>query len=381
MARRNCVAGDRLVACPSVKQPLATTIVGGLREYMDGLVEDLRRTVPLALGEWDKDAVHDVRVATRRLKAALDLLEGVISPARRKRFARLGRTLRRRLGPLRDLDVMLGHLADVPGGTHGASVARAVEWASGLLTEQSHRAQRKSSRVAVPEVLADLGRWWGIREEVGAAPADVVATTLRESLRQQLREFDDTAQRLAAAAAILGGKAPSDDDSLPRVDPHALRITGKRLRYTLELAGAGGCRLPKQVFSTFKRLQGDLGLWHDHVVLHQTVLQLALEHDLACHDRVLYAEVLDLARLTWQKAQSDLQQFIKRWKRAGTGVVERITRDLVDGTEGSGASASSETRTVATDGDLAGSEPPEAAEEAAAESKINPVLTKPSTDD
>src|SRR5207249_3352290 len=60
-----------------------------LLEYMDSLVEDVRGHVPDALKKWDADAIHDARVGTRRLKAAVDLMEPVLSKEHRKPFAKV----------------------------------------------------------------------------------------------------------------------------------------------------------------------------------------------------------------------------------------------------------------------------------------------------
>src|SRR5690348_7378182 len=84
-------------------QPLAKTFP--LLGHLDALVEELRARVPAALGEWEPEAIHQSRVATRRLKAALDLMKPVLSKRPRRKFNRITRKLRRRLGPLRDADV------------------------------------------------------------------------------------------------------------------------------------------------------------------------------------------------------------------------------------------------------------------------------------
>src|SRR4051812_26428693 len=83
-----------------------------LLQYIDELVDALRTLIPKAFKEWDIEAVHQARVSTRRLKAALDLLEPVLSAQQRKPFGQVLKKLRRQLGPLRDLDVMLDHLKD-----------------------------------------------------------------------------------------------------------------------------------------------------------------------------------------------------------------------------------------------------------------------------
>src|ERR1700677_3092632 len=95
-----------------------------LLAYIDELVEELRGHVPKAMKHWDPGAIHQSRVATRRLKAALDLLRPVLSDEHLKPFSNVSRKLRRRLGPMRDLDVMIGHLGDLKSKPH----AQAIQW-------------------------------------------------------------------------------------------------------------------------------------------------------------------------------------------------------------------------------------------------------------
>src|SRR5688572_20789650 len=84
--------------------------------YLDGLMVGLRTGVPMALTHFGPDAIHQSRVATRRMKAALDLMDGVLSGRPRRALARVMRRLRRRLGPLRDADVMLEHVNELTSG-------------------------------------------------------------------------------------------------------------------------------------------------------------------------------------------------------------------------------------------------------------------------
>ena len=49
-----------------------------LLAYLDGLVEQLQKDTPKALRAFDADAIHDARVATRRLRAATDLLAPIL---------------------------------------------------------------------------------------------------------------------------------------------------------------------------------------------------------------------------------------------------------------------------------------------------------------
>src|SRR5258707_1249723 len=92
--------------------------------HLDRLIETIVRLIPLAVLESEKKAVHQARVATRRMTAALELLEPVLSKRPRKAMAKILKKLRRRLGPLRDLDVsiaLLANLSQAPGGPAAAA--------------------------------------------------------------------------------------------------------------------------------------------------------------------------------------------------------------------------------------------------------------------
>src|SRR6185312_9643238 len=52
--------------------------------YVDKLMDQLHHNVPKALREFDAEAIHDARVATRRLKAAVDLVQPCLTQNRRK---------------------------------------------------------------------------------------------------------------------------------------------------------------------------------------------------------------------------------------------------------------------------------------------------------
>ncbi|MDB5329837.1 MAG: hypothetical protein JWP03_988 [Phycisphaerales bacterium] len=285
-----------------------------LLEYVDGLVEDLRGNVPKALKEWDVDGIHRARVATRRLKAALDLLQPVLSEDQRKPFATVLKRLRRRLGPMRDLDVMLGHLKDLRGS---AAHAQAVGWLEEHLRRDRERVRGESAeKGSHSRVLSRLGTWWGLREEVIEAK-EAADTLLAESLHVQLDSFVEQADRLAAGNAV--------PDDAERQDPHAVRIAGKAFRYTLEMAAVQGYKLPPAVMGSFKRMQEALGLWHDYVVLTERAMQVSLEDLLPHHDAPMQARVLDLARTLLKRSSQHMGQFSKLWVLRG-GEVARTVR-------------------------------------------------------
>lgn len=286
-----------------------------LCQHLDALVDDLRALVPQALQEFDEKAIHHARVTTRRLKAALDLLESVLNADHSGPFARVGKKLRRRLGPLRDIDVMLGHLDEL---REHRRLGPAVEWLQARLMQERQLARNESQKRAAPSpVLAKLGTWWAMRQDVlDAAPK--IPQLIDQSLRDQLADFTARADQVIAKAP-----APSDG-AAPRQDPHELRIAGKRLRYTLELAQVNGVKIPAAILRTFKRMQGLLGLWHDHVVLAERAMQASLEEDLPLHDPPMQKQVLNLVNFALTRAQREMDQFGKLWSRRG----EQLAADI-----------------------------------------------------
>lgn len=312
--------------------------------HMDELVEGLRKLVPTALHTFDSDAIHQARVSTRRLKASLDLLEPVLSKRTRRPFEKVLRRLRKRLGPLRDMDVMIGHLDEIGANSRHATAAA---WLGSRLDHQRTKEREKASgKTVAPRTLGRLGAWWGLREEVIEA-REAIHSLLAESLHLQLDAFAEQAGVIACRSrsrplvlqdpqAVTDASTSSSSDGAPRagraanaaalpakpddhepLDVHALRIAGKALRYTLEMAVVEGHALPAGVTKTFKRMQEALGLWHDFVVLTESAMEASLDCGLAHADAALQAEVLELARATLQRSDRELHKFSTLWLDRG----------------------------------------------------------------
>lgn len=111
-----------------------------------------------ALAGQDIEAVHDMRVASRRLRAALELFRDVF-PARRYRELRdRVKILARALGTVRDLDVMLERL------------------------QQDRRGRPASQQLVLREMIAELEQQ---RLAAREALAKTIAGLEREDFRQQ----------------------------------------------------------------------------------------------------------------------------------------------------------------------------------------------------
>jgi hypothetical protein len=204
---------------------------------------------------------------------------------------------------------MIGHLQTIQRrATHRTAAA----WLEGRLTEARATARADSLDEESPNrLLAKLGNWWGLREEVIEAREQVHAL-LADALHLQLDSF-------AQQADLLGNKQAG-----VKQDPHQVRIAGKALRYTLEMAKREGHAIPGRVAKAFKRMQDALGTWHDFVVLTERGLRDSMDTLLAHHDMQLQRQVLDLSRMTLDRARKELDRFSALWAAEGPELLQTI---------------------------------------------------------
>jgi CHAD domain-containing protein len=276
--------------------------------YADELVDTLRSMVPDAIRNGDEKAVHQARVACRRLKSAVDVFKPISSGSHRREFARILKKLRKNLGPMRDTDVMLGHLKDLETPKRKA----AIDWLRARLAEKQKQSRESAlDEIDVAKILARLGSWWGVREEWSDV-GDKLTNLLAESLHLQLDRFIEHADAIAGKPGATGAL----------LDPHELRIAGKALRYTLELAAACGHRLPGTIARSFKRMQDALGLWHDYIVLNDQLLKWVVGN----RDSGVVLAALDLAKTATQRSQKQLSGFSKLWIERGESLAGSIRK-------------------------------------------------------
>jgi CHAD domain-containing protein len=307
-----------------------------LCRYVDRLVGKLRRRVPAALQDGDSKAVHESRVSTRRMRAALELLAPVVPAKLVSPLRKTSRRLRRRLGDMRDLDVMLDSVQSLQKRTKHAAAAR---WVDAHLRDARTRARRKAQKKrTAAELLQRLSDWPPLREQV-VTIAGILDGLMISSLRSQ---WDAFAAKADARATNL---FEANDGQV--TNPHELRIAGKMLRYTFEMLDQAGHALPPLVGRTFKRMQTALGDWHDCVVLAERIMRLSLDESLALRDPAMEAKVVELARFVLRRGDRALRRFATLWSENGGAVAEVVSEIVSAPRRGRGPSGSVESPSAA----------------------------------
>ncbi len=205
----------------------------------------------------DEEELHQMRVATRRLRAYLRAARPMLAPDWvtnvRTELAWLGSML----GPIRDLDVLLGHL-DKESATLHLPERRAVER---LL--QALKRERAAARIVLLQAL-ESDRYLALLErlEAGAQSAGVVDATV--SLADIARAEFKTLRR------AMQESGPDASGNLL----HHVRIQGKRARYAAELSERSVGKPVSRFLRQAQALQDLLGEHHDALVTEQRLRKL-----------------------------------------------------------------------------------------------------------
>ncbi len=213
----------------------------------------------------DIEDLHQMRVAVRRMRAALrsarPLLDPTWADGLRAELGWLGRAL----GPTRDLDVMLERFRD-----ETADLPTAERAAAGRLVQDLEE-QRTATRRAMMQALAST-RYNALLERL----ADTVRLPLptRSATEQQpgLVDLVRAEYRTLSRTVRRAGRQPADEVL------HDLRIRGKRLRYTAELVEPAMPRLTarsvRALIKATTRFQEVLGDHQDACVAEQRIAGL-----------------------------------------------------------------------------------------------------------
>lgn len=249
-----------------------------------------------ARGGADMDAVHDMRVASRRLREALRLLEPVYPRKEYQKWYRRVRRITRALGPVRDSDVFIDTFSRL--GEHlGEGGRRTVAFMVGYRTGQ---------RVAELERLnAELGHLDLDRNRARFAAFARRVNPAVDGARL-LAAFAHAA--VAERASIVFGAQPAALPEENMLAQHALRIDYKRLRYAVEAFAPCYNDAFDDLHETLTAFQDTLGELHD---VHVFLDMLRDPERIAAAGRggVLAADLTEVVELLEERAHEEYLRF------------------------------------------------------------------------
>jgi inorganic triphosphatase YgiF len=183
-------------------------------------LEHLQHNHHGALSSDDPEYIHQMRVATRRLRAAMRLFDPALPARQTDLLHEPLRDLIRQLGRARDLDVLLTEIAN-PVLAALPDEPRLQALASDITNRRYAAREQAVAMLAAPEYGSTL--LTALESLHASPPAAATAIPLIGFAAARLRRLRKRLRRLAASTHT------DDPASL-----HALRIATKRLRYALE---------------------------------------------------------------------------------------------------------------------------------------------------
>lgn len=230
----------------------------GARRVLLARFEEMCEYRASALEGSDIEGVHDMRVASRRLRSALRDFSPLLRRGKRLDAARAAlRRLADALGEVRDEDVTIHALEKLAEQAPPEAHAGLEEYVA------ERRARRGRARAALSDALDE--------REIEEARQLLSRAAVGKNSKKAKRDGEageDFRAALAGVAGRLWGELAELSPSLYRpLKPkrlHEMRIAAKRLRYSLELLhGCGRDAAPKELASEVADMQGELGDLHD----------------------------------------------------------------------------------------------------------------------
>jgi CHAD domain-containing protein len=292
------VAGTR----PPRSAPAADVVLAYLRLQ----AHELRALEPAVRAD-EYDAVHQMRVATRRLRATLRSFGKVIPRAGSAHLAAELKWLGQLLGTARDDEVLPAHLRDSLRPIPAELVIGPVH-----ARVQGHFAPRRAAGHAEVTGALDSPRYAALLAELdqltagpldgpkaGAPARDVLPKAVGKAYRQANR-------RMRRARHTPPGHARD-------VALHQARKSARRARYAAEAASPSSGKAARRFAKQMKKVQSALGEHQDAVLARRSARDLGIGAHLAGenaftygllheHERHHAARLQSAARKTWKKA-------------------------------------------------------------------------------
>jgi triphosphatase len=214
------------------------------------VLDALGQYAELAAGG-DVEGLHQMRVATRRLRATIDLLAPVLHATQRRTLERELSWLGAAGGTVRELDVITDLLARRAAKVDPKLAESMAQLRDALVERRAEELEKMGELLRSARYHALLRRLARPAVRKTGAEAEIAPMAAR-LVRPMVQSVHRAGARLR-------------EDSPPEV-VHRLRIRIKRLRYAFELLGTLGGKSHKKALRRLEELQDLLGAFNDVVV-------------------------------------------------------------------------------------------------------------------
>jgi CHAD domain-containing protein len=299
--------GDRLPARPPPCIPDRQSSAGStVLAYLSGQFAEIIRYDPL-VRQQVPDAVHQMRVATRRMRSALRVFGKVIERGRASRLADELKWLAEALGPARDLEVLRERFEQTIAKLPTEEVAGPVQQ---RLTR--YFARREATAADDVRAALDAPRYRALLEDIDALLTNPPLT--RQGRRPGRRELPRLIGR--AENKVLRRMGRADQQRLGparNAGLHEVRKAAKRLRYATEVARPVVGRPARRFGKRVKAVQQLLGAHHDAVVAGPVLREVGMQAHLDGENGYTFGLLHGLQHTEIRDAECALPQVWRRF--------------------------------------------------------------------
>ncbi len=250
----------------------------------------------------EPESLHQMRVATRQLRAILRTARPLLVPEWTSSLREDLRWLGRLLGPARDLDVQLAYFREESTSLDARDRRPLSSFIAHL------EAQRTNAQEALLNELKSA-RYLDLVRRLQQAAHDLTAIESTLTLRD-LAKQEYTKLRHAIRQAV---RAPNS------ATIHEIRIKTKRARYAAELAGSTVGKLAIRFINKARAVQDVLGM-HQDAIQAETYIRTFLKHSTSTRAAFVAGRMVERQRRRREKAREKmprlLRSLVKRGKNA-----------------------------------------------------------------
>ena len=281
-------------------------------------LQDLMKEIEGVRRAEDIEYVHRMRVASRRIRSALNLFENCFPAKGLKKWNKQMRRVTRALGAARDTDVQMDFLQKFMDSLSESRYRPGIQ--RFLLRLQQKRKELQGEVVRIMDQL-ELS---GVLEEMGRALRQIrVYARMRHIDESSSYVYQQAYLTISLRLENMLAYEPYVNQPERLEELHAMRIAAKRLRYTMEIFEPLYQNKLKQILKTVRKVQTTLGDIHDCDVWVEYLPQFLEEE----RERTLkyYGHTRPLARLKpgilylYQKRQEQrvefYQEFVQLWQQ------------------------------------------------------------------
>jgi len=302
------INANNAVASPVLLTPETAPRLCARQLILERVAELAKHEAGTRAGE-DIEALHDMRVASRRLREALEIFQFRFPPKIYDRLYARGRRITRALGQARNADVAVDYFAKLLAGSQDLIEQIALQDILRRLAKQQTRLRAKMQEELDKVQSANLlPRFEKAFDNLAQNPASRQRGS-RTALQLARRLFAQRLREIFACYRLIHGE--SDVEGL-----HNLRIAVKKLRYALETLDFTAGEHAKENLKFFKKLQTVLGDLHDRdVFLEITQKRLKKLQQQSFSDHLLSGYQLIVTSITLQR-QDFYADYVKLFGQA-----------------------------------------------------------------